>query len=187
MTAVAAIIVLLIVTAAIGYALLEKRPGYGAYYGLAKLTGSRLDIGPVDWATLTRHATPNDARVCPPARCPNAKPDWEPKTYAMVPGELLARLQQVALAEPNVTKLPPAPNRDLVARFVQRTRLMRYPDTIDIEVFPAGAGSTLAIYSRSLIGSQDFGVNRARVARWLAALDAGYETTEPSTNPAASR
>jgi uncharacterized protein (DUF1499 family) len=154
-----------------GYWLLEKRPGYGAYYGLAKLTGSRLDIGPVDWATLTRHATPNDALVCAPARCPQAKPDWEPRIYAMVPGELLGRLEQLALAEPNVIRLPPAPRRALTARFVQHTRLMRYPDTIDIEVFPADAGATLAIYSRSLIGRKDFGVNRARVTRWLAKLD----------------
>jgi uncharacterized protein (DUF1499 family) len=186
MTVLAAV-ALLLAAGTVDYWLLEKRPGYGAYYGLAELTGARLDIGPVNWATLTRHATPNDALVCPSTRCPNAKSDWEPKTYAMAPSELLARLEQVALAEPNVTKLPHAPNRDLVARFVQRTRLMRYPDTIDIEVFPAGAGSTLAVYSRSLIGAKDFGVNRARVARWLAALDAGYETTEPSTNPAASR
>jgi uncharacterized protein (DUF1499 family) len=171
MTAVAAIIALLIAALAVAYVLLEKRPGYGAYYGVAKLIGWRLDIGPVDWATLMRHATPNDALVCPAARYPNAQPDWEPKTYAMAPGELLTRLQQVAFAEPNVIKLPPAPNRELVARFIQRTRLMRYPDTIDIEVFPAGAGSTLAIYSRSLIGAKDFGVNRARLARWLAALD----------------
>jgi uncharacterized protein (DUF1499 family) len=38
-------------------------------------------------------------------------------------------------------------------------------------VLPAGAGrSTLAIYSRSLVGRKDFGVNRARIQRWLAAL-----------------
>jgi uncharacterized protein (DUF1499 family) len=164
--------VVLIAAGAIGYGLLEKRPGYGAYYGLAKLSGAPLDIGPVDWATLTRHATPNDALACPAARCPKANPDWEPQLYAVAPGELLARLEQVALAEPNVTKLPPVPTRDHVARFVQRTRLMRYPDTIDIEVFPADGGSTLAIYSRSLIGRKDFGVNRARVTRWLAKLDA---------------
>ena len=155
----------------IGYWLLERRPGYGAWYGLAKLIGSRLDIGPVDWATLTRHATPNDALVCAAARCPQAKPDWEPKTYAMAPGELLARLKEIALAEPDTNELSGAPDRDRLARFIQRTRLMRYPDTIDIEVFPAGESSTLAIYSRSLIGRSDLGVNRARVERWLAGLD----------------
>ena len=58
-------------------------------------------------------------------------------------------------------------------RFLQLTRLMRFPDTIDAEVLPAGDNqSTLAIYSRSLVGRKDFGVNRARLERWYSALDA---------------
>ncbi|TMJ02580.1 MAG: DUF1499 domain-containing protein [Alphaproteobacteria bacterium] len=161
---------LLVIVLALAYTRLEKRPGYGPYYGLAKLTGGRLDIGPVDWTKLTRHATPNDALVCPAGRCPNAKPDWESKVYAMPAAELLARLRTIALAEPDTRELPGAPAHG--ARLLQRTRLMRFPDTIDVEAFPAGADrSTLAIYSRSLIGRKDFGVNRARLERWLAALD----------------
>jgi uncharacterized protein (DUF1499 family) len=172
MKTLAVIVALLIIAGAIGYVLLEKRPGYGAYYGLAKLTGARLDIGPVDWSRLTRHTTPNDALVCPAARCPNAKPDWEPKTYLMPANELLARLKKAALAERDTSELSCEPNCDRVARLLQHTRLMRYPDTIDLEVFPAGENqSTLAIYSRSLIGHGDMGVNRARITRWLAALD----------------
>jgi uncharacterized protein (DUF1499 family) len=173
MKTLAVIIALLILAAAIGYILLEKRPGYGAYYGLAKLTGSRLDIGPVNWSTLTRHATPNDALVCPASHCPNAKPDAEPKTYSMAPAELLARLKRIALAEPNTSELYCGTDCDRAARILQHTKLMRYPDTIDIEVLPAGDNrSTLAIYSRSLIGHGDLGVNRARIERWLSALDA---------------
>jgi uncharacterized protein (DUF1499 family) len=172
MKTLAIVVALLIIAGAIGYALLEKRPGYGVYYGLARLTGSRLDIGPVDWSRLTRHATPNDALVCPPARCPNAKPDWQPKTYPLPPGELLARLKKFALAEPDTGELSCEPNCERTARFLQLTRLMRYPDTIDVEVLLAGENqSTLAIYSRSLIGHGDMGVNRARITRWLAALD----------------
>jgi uncharacterized protein (DUF1499 family) len=166
------IVALLLIATAIGYLLLEKRPGYGAYYGLAKVLGAPLDIGPVNWAALTRHATPNDALVCPAVRCPTARPDREAKTYAMTPGELLARLKQIALAEPDTSELSCEPRCDRIARFLQCTRVMRFPDTIDVEVFPSGDGSTLAIYSRSLIGRTDFGVNRARVERWLAALDA---------------
>jgi uncharacterized protein (DUF1499 family) len=163
------IIALLIAIVVVGYLLLEKRPGYGVYYGLAKLTGSRLDIGPVDWATLTRHPT-NDALVCPAARCPRAKPDREPPTYALEPSAVLARLREVARADANTVELSCDPNCDRTARFIQYTRLMRYPDTIDIEVFPVDGQATLAIYSRSLIGRGDFGVNRARIERWLAAL-----------------
>ena len=165
------IISLLVAVAAIIYALLEKHPVYGVYYGIAKRTGSRLDIGPVDWATLTRHATPNDALVCPASHCPNAKADEEAKVYPLAPTDLLARVKRVALAEPDTKELPGAPGRERGARFVQYTRLMRYPDTIDVEVIPVGENqSTLALYSRSLVGRKDFGVNRARLERWLAAV-----------------
>jgi uncharacterized protein (DUF1499 family) len=109
--------------------------------------------------------------VCPAGHCPNAKADEEPKVYPVPPIELLARVRQIALAEPDTRELPSEPHRDRTARFVQYTRLMRYPDTIDVEVVPAGEGrSTLAVYSRSLVGRKDFGVNRARLQRWLAAL-----------------
>jgi len=165
------IVVLLLVAGAAAYLLLEKRPRYGIYYGLAKLTGSPLDIAPVNWAALTRHPTPNDALICPAARCPNAKPDWEAKPYAAAAGELLARMKKIALAEPGTNELSCGPDCDYAARFIQYSRLMRYPDTIDIEVFPTGEKSTLAIYSRSLIGRGDMGVNRARVMRWIAELD----------------
>lgn len=172
MKTVAIIVVLVIAAGAVGYLLLEKRPGYGAYYGLAKLMGARLDIGPVDWSTLTRHETPNDALVCPASHCPHAKPDAEPKTYPMAAAELLARLRRVALAEPDTTELYCGPDCDRTARILQHTRLMRFPDTIDIAVLAvADNQSTLAIYSRSLIGRGDLGVNRARIERWLAALD----------------
>jgi uncharacterized protein (DUF1499 family) len=170
MTTLAVIVAVLVVAGAVGYLLLEKRPGYGVYYGLAKLTGAPLDIGPVDWATLRRHRTENDALVCQATLCPNAKPDREPNIYPMAPGELLARLKTIALAEPDTHELP-SEQHDRAARLLQHTRLMRFPDTIDAAVFAADGGATLAIYSRSLIGRKDFGVNSARVTRWLAALD----------------
>jgi uncharacterized protein (DUF1499 family) len=164
-----AIVIALLCVAGV-YLLLEKPAPYGAWYGLAKLTGARLDIDRVTWTTLTRHKTPNDALACQATLCPNAKPDLEPRIYPLEPSALLARLREIARAHPGTRELSCAPDCDRIARFVQRTRLMRFPDTIDIEAFPAPGGSTLAIYSRSLIGRRDFGVNRARVERWLAAI-----------------
>ena len=35
---------------------------------------------------------------------------------------------------------------------------------------PSEGGSTLLVYSRSLVGRKDFGVNRARLRRWLARI-----------------
>ena len=171
MSTLAIILALLLVLCMIVYVLLEKRPGYGVYYGLAKRMGRRLDIGPTDWAGLKRRRTPNDSLACPPALCPNAAADEESKTYSMTPAELLARLKAIALAEQNVTEQSCEPNCDRTARFIQYSRGLRFPDTIDVEVLPVGAGSTLALYSRSLVGRKDFGVNRARVKRWLAKLD----------------
>ena len=57
-------------------------------------------------------------------------------------------------------------------RYVQRTRLMRFPDTIRIQFYPLedGAASTLALYSQSQIGTSDFGVNLQRADRWLGRL-----------------
>jgi uncharacterized protein (DUF1499 family) len=56
-------------------------------------------------------------------------------------------------------------------RFIARTRLMRYPDTINVRFHDLGEGrSSLSLYSRSQIGRSDFGVNRARLEGWIAEL-----------------
>jgi uncharacterized protein (DUF1499 family) len=174
MKAMVIVVVLLLAATTVGYLLLERRPGYGIYYGLAKLSGAPLDIGPVDWATLRRRRTPNDALICPPERCPEAKPDRVAPTYPLEPAALLAQLRDIVRRDADVVEIPCSSGCDHAARFIQYSRLMRYPDTIDIAVFAAPEGrSTLALYSRSLVGHGDFGVNRARLERWLAALDRG--------------
>ena len=88
----------------------------------------------------------------------------------MTPEALDALLLAVARGEQRLTELPDS--APLRRRFVQRTRLLRFPDLIDVHVLPASAGATLALYSRSLLGRRDFGVNRARLWRWLAAMNA---------------
>jgi uncharacterized protein (DUF1499 family) len=172
MMKISIVIVLVVAALVVAYLMLDKRPGYGAWYGIAKLTGARLDIGPVDFATLHRHPSANDALVCPAGLCANAEPDQQAKAYDMTPTRLLERLTRIALAEPDTTALDCGPYCDRTARFLQLSRIMRFPDTIDIAVLAVGTDkSTLAIYSRSLVGRRDFGVNRARVNRWLAALE----------------
>jgi uncharacterized protein (DUF1499 family) len=163
---------LIVAALVVAYLVLEKRPGYGAWYGIAKLSGARLDVGPVDFSTLQRHATGNDALVCPAGLCAGAVPEQQAKTYDMAPAQLLERLTKIALAEPDTTALDCGADCDHTARFLQISRIMRFPDTIDVAVFAVGTDrSTLAIYSRSLVGRRDFGVNRARLERWLKALE----------------
>lgn len=88
------------------------------------------------------------------------------------PVSLMARVEALALAEPRTTVLAGRPE-DAWMTFVQRSLLMGYPDIVSVRAIPAEGGSTLAIWSRSRYGDYDWGVNRTRVERWLAALQAG--------------
>ncbi|MBF9050802.1 DUF1499 domain-containing protein [Roseobacter sp. HKCCD9010] len=56
--------------------------------------------------------------------------------------------------------------------YVQRTRLMGYPDAISVQVHPTDEAGQVAIdiFSRSRFGHSDMGVNAARVERWLSQL-----------------
>jgi len=58
------------------------------------------------------------------------------------------------------------------AQWVVRSALMNYPDIVVAEAAPVAGGTGLWLYSRSLIGWSDMGVNRARVMAWLEALEA---------------
>lgn len=83
---------------------------------------------------------------------------------------LAAELDRVALAEPRTVRLAGGPEA-LWTTYVQRSRWLGFPDYVSVRAIPLGDGSaTLAIYSRARYGHSDFGVNRARVERWLAAV-----------------
>jgi uncharacterized protein (DUF1499 family) len=127
------------------------------------------DLGPVNFETLERRTTPNDALACPPDIC-RAKSDMAPAVYSLKPDALKAVMARVVASEPDVTAVDSTPLGD---RYIQRTRWMRFPDTIVVRYIPrADEQSTVAIYSRSQLGKGDFGVNKARVARWLGKLSA---------------
>jgi uncharacterized protein (DUF1499 family) len=51
--------------------------------------------------------------------------------------------------------------------------VFNFPDLVTVQVSPAPPdGATLVIWSRSVYGESDLGVNRKRVVAWLSALDA---------------
>lgn len=124
------------------------------------------DLGDVEFETLVRRSSPNDALACPPDLCA-APVDFETPTFDVPGARLREIVREVAAAEPG-TELVYSARWAEVDRFVARSALMRYPDTINSHVFGAGPGrSQLALYSRSQIGHSDLGVNRARLERWL--------------------
>ncbi len=90
--------------------------------------------------------------------------------FDMPPAELAANFNDVALSKPNVVVLD-GDAKDLFVTYMQRTKLMAYPDYISVKVTPEEGGkSRLFVYSRSRFGRSDLGVNKARIQDWTAAL-----------------
>jgi hypothetical protein len=126
------------------------------------------DLGPVEFETLARRQTPNDALACPAGFCA-ARADFDPGVYPFGDEELRRRFAAVVLAEPRVVPLyrSDTPGRPVQDRYLQRTRWLSFPDTIDVRFIAIDdSRSTLAIYSRSQIGVGDLGVNLARIRLW---------------------
>lgn len=129
------------------------------------------DQGPVDFASLTLRDTPNQFLVCPPDKCA-APADRAAPVYEVTEQQLRELVISAWSAMPRTTLMAGStePSSGEI-RFVQHSAILRFPDTISVHTWPAGEGrSTLAIYSRSLVGRSDLGANRDRIGRWLAAL-----------------
>lgn len=127
------------------------------------------DLGPVNFETLKRRTSPNDALACPPSLCA-AKSDLAPPVFAVSAPELIKAFAKVIASELLVTQ-EASDESGFSARYVQRTKIMRFLDTVNVRFIDLGDGrSTIALYSRSQLGEGDFGVNRARIERWLEKL-----------------
>jgi uncharacterized protein (DUF1499 family) len=125
------------------------------------------DLGPVTFETLERRPAPNDALACPAGLC-RARSDMAPPVFATGADGLRQAMARVIASEPDVELVERGEESE---RYIQRSKWMRFPDTIVVRYLPRGAEqSTIALYSRSQLGKGDFGVNKARVARWLGKL-----------------
>jgi len=127
------------------------------------------DLGDITLETLQRRSTPNDALACPTDLC-SANSDVVPPLFSVSASDLQLVFSKVIESEERVTKVA-ASAPDKTERYIQRSRLMGFPDTIVVRFLERPEGrSTLALYSRSQLGRGDFGVNRARIERWLEKL-----------------
>ncbi len=144
---------------------------YGREKSWEALFGSP-DLGPVTFATLTKTSRPNQALLCPPDVCKAAQPDMIPPVYAVSVDDLRRTFRRTIDMEPRSERV--AENGTAhTERYVMRTNLMRFPDTIRVQFIDLGNNtSTVAIYAQAQIGYSDRGVNKARLRRWLQALDA---------------
>ena len=134
-----------------------------------------LIFGPVKrervvFEELRLRGSPNQYLVCPPGLCRNAEPHAEAPLFEMPPQALRERWMERIGALPLVEQVGSDPAAEQYD-FEALTPLARFPDTITVRFLPAGDGrSTLAIYSRSHYGRNDFGANAKRIKAWLDLL-----------------
>ena len=123
---------------------------------------------PIDMAHITRPETPNTALAAPAGFTPT--PDILTPVYDRSANELYASVIEAAERQPRTYLLKRYDDLKQV-HFVERIAVFGFPDLIAVQVLDDGPGrSRLVIWSRSVYGSWDFGVNRRRVQHWLAVI-----------------
>ena len=123
---------------------------------------------PIDTQRIERPASPNTALAAPAGFAP--PPDVVTPTYAMAAGRLYDAVRAVAAAQPR-TFLAADYAAERQTHWVVRSAVFNFPDLVTAQISGAGPdSSTLVLYSRSVYGRSDLGVNRQRLDAWLAAL-----------------
>lgn len=125
---------------------------------------------PVDFRSLVLPRSPNACLAAPAGAHPAAHIATPPLPVgAAAAWPALRRLGQ---RFPRAHPLAEWPERRQ-AQWVERSPLVGFPDVIAAELEEGPGGSAgLFLYSRSLFGWSDLGVNRRRVQAWMEALDA---------------
>jgi uncharacterized protein (DUF1499 family) len=116
-------------------------------------------------------SSPNWALACPPGEERPAC-DLTAPIYDATPQELAARALDLWLAEPRTALLDGAPEAGRLA-LEQRSALFKFQDIIIAEFIGLDEGrASFTLYSYSVTGYWDLGVNRRRVDRWIELLGA---------------
>src|ERR1700755_2319203 len=112
----------------------------------------------MDMKHLARPSSPNSALAAPVGSQP--VPDLATPHFPLPAPRLYDMLVEVAKEQPR-TFVAAQYDAELQAHFVARSAVLNFPDLITTQVAEAGPdGSTLLLYSRSVYGYSDFGVNR---------------------------
>jgi uncharacterized protein (DUF1499 family) len=125
---------------------------------------------PIDFVNLQLTGSPNQFLACPPNYC-TAKVHVNSETFEASVNQLRSRWLEVVTGEPRVELL--AQVNGLQFDHVQRSAHFRFPDIVTVRFIQSSpTRSMLAIYSRSVYGNSDFGVNRKRIEGWLGKIRA---------------
>lgn len=123
----------------------------------------------INFKQLTPSGKQNTYLMCPVDYC-NIKADATSPIYQVNVDALKSRWDNMIANQPR-TKLIASNNSTRHYQYVQRTKVFRFPDYIDVEFIPLNeTSSTIAIYSRAKYGYYDFKVNEERVKSWVEQL-----------------
>lgn len=141
---------------------------------LAGCAGANLPTAPVDPKTVSAPSSPNWALGAPKEAKTTTRPTHEVPVFATGPEELLGYLDTVATQDGRV-EVVASDNAALTRTYVQRSRVFGFPDIVSVQAIDLGFGdagqrASVLLYSRSIYGYSDLGVNAARLDRWITGL-----------------
>lgn len=123
---------------------------------------------PLDFAGFSKTWKPNQFLALPPGFAARQKPDMASPVFTASPEAVRGAFLAVIAAQPR-TSVPREAGGQIET--VQRTALMRFPDTVTAMPVDLGNGqSSICVFSRSRYGIRDFNVNETRVRSWLELL-----------------
>jgi len=119
--------------------------------------------------TVQRPNAPNNFLLAPEEDCRECYSDGISPIFD-IPADALKTKLMSYLAEKE-SRIDILLEEDTAIEVRQKTPVLGFPDFVSVTFLDVPNGrSTLAIYSRSKYGHSDLGVNKARVLRWVTAL-----------------
>lgn len=134
--------------------------------------GSERNFQDFSFDTLTLSDKPNQYLVSPADLTPLAKPHADSPVFNISAAALQEAFHAMAMAQPRTVLQEETADKSR-ARYVQRSLILRFPDIIDVRFLSPDTDTgtaTLQIYSRSVYGYSDWGVNKSRIDSWLVEL-----------------
>lgn len=125
----------------------------------------------INFSTLTLPSEPHYCLVYKEQKSGDPKRLRKAPIYPVALDRLISEWKKMLSQQPRV-KLIKENKQQHHFQYVQRSQLFRFPDIIDVQFIKVGPNRTqLFLYSRSVYGYSDMGVNCRRVDHWLSLLN----------------
>ena len=126
------------------------------------------DLGAVEFNALPHSASRDQVLICPELVCDEGQNHQISPIYEIDALTLRTAFMKMLEQETSLERVDNGGD-PLRLRYVQRSRLLRLPDTISVQFFnfDSGSASSLALFGRSQVEIPYLKENRRRAERWL--------------------